>query len=196
MANLLFSVPAFHAAYMQEFCSTDKLLTTMHHIHATKDYLFALDGHTMLVSEAITWHVDTYGDCLSFRYTAEIIKALRSKKAKSLEVYYDPDRMRTEFVVEGVGQFPADERSCTTNTGLLFTHIFPPDIKSFLRGMTPEIGVYSHPSSMINPKNLGALAKMGKVFQIDYGKKPNEPWLITWPDVSGLRAFVMPYEKV
>ena len=195
MANLLFSVPAFHAAYMQEFTSTDKLLTTMYHMHATKDYFFALDGHAMLVCDAITWHADKYGNCLSFRYTPEIIKALRSKKAKSLDVYYDKDRKRTEFVVEGVGQFPADEKSCTTNTGLIFNHIFPPDIKAFLARMNPKIGENSFPSLLLNPKTLGAIVKIGKVFQLDYGKTVTDPMLVTWHDVLGLRGFIMPYEK-
>lgn len=193
MANLLFSVPAFHAAYMQDFASTDKLLPAMYHVHATKDYMFALDGHVMLVSEAITWHAEIYGACLSFRYTPEIIKALRSKKAKGLEVYYDSDRKRTEFVVENVGQFPADEKSCDTSTGLIFTHIVPPNIKDFLTNKLPEVGAYCHPSVKFNPKNMAALVKMGKVFQLDYGKKANDPMLVTWPAILSLSAFIMPY---
>lgn len=194
MANLLFSVPAFHAAYMQEFAINEKTMPAMYNIHVTPDYMFALDGHTMLVSESVVWHADNYGNCLSFRYTPEIIKALRSKKAKSLEVYYDPDRKRTMFVVEGVGQFPADDASCDTSSGLLFTHIFPPDIKSFLARNIPKIGENSFPSLMLNPKTIGALVKMGKVFQLDYGKKALDPLLVTWPDLLGLSAFIMPYE--
>ncbi|NCU38996.1 hypothetical protein EOL96_08235 [Candidatus Saccharibacteria bacterium] len=193
MANLLFSVPAFHAAYMQEFALNDKTMPAMHNIHATPDYMFALDGHTMLVSESVAWHADTYGASFSFRYTAEIVKALRNKKATSLEVYYDPDRKRTDFVVDGVGQFPADDASCDTSSGLLSTSIIPPNIKDFLSNMLPEVGAYCHPSAKLNPKNMAALVKMGKTFQIDFGKAPSDPMLVTWPDTPGLRAFVMPF---
>ncbi|NCD17734.1 MAG: hypothetical protein EOL91_10585 [Actinobacteria bacterium] len=193
MSNLLFYVPAFHAAYMQEFALNDKTVPEMYNLHVTPDYMFALDGHAMLVCDAIAWQADNYGPCLSFRYTPEIIKALRSKKAKSLEVYYDPDHKRTVFVVDGVGQFSADDASCGTSSGLLSTKVIPPNIKDFLINMLPEVGAYCHPSAKFNPKNMAALVKMGKTFQIDFGKAPSDPMLVTWPDTPGLRAFIMPF---
>lgn len=193
MANLLFSIPTFHAAYMQEFTSTDKTIPAFYYMHVTPDHLFALDGHTMLVSDAIAWQADQYGSCFSFRYTAEILKALRNKKAKSLDVYYDLERKRTLFAVDGVGEFSADDASCDTSNGLLSTRVIPPNIKDFLGNMLPEVGAYCHPSARFNPKNMAALVKIGKTFQLDFGKTASDPMLVTWPDLPGLRAFVMPF---
>lgn len=198
-ANTIFKISAKHFRAANAFRSTDLDYQEMSKIHV-KPYgqgtrIYALDGHKLVCCYDTTQQIEKE---YSFTPTAEMIKAMNSKKAVGLQFLYNEETRQTLVFLDVKGApsnvFPM-VRDIHGETGAL-VESRAVDMEYFVdhEFKKREGNSFSHSTIGLSIKNTDAIKAIAGAYVVDFGEKCTDPLLCRFVDHPEIVVICMPVE--